>query len=76
MVKFHKRTFVKALTWEGSGAIILFALYVCTGRGFGEGAIFALGYTAIRVAMFYLHARIWKRFDWGKPTLPEEENEL
>ncbi|MCK4815420.1 DUF2061 domain-containing protein [bacterium] len=73
MANFHKRTFVKGLTWEGSGFITLFLIsYVITNEAL-TASIFSIGYTVLRVLMFYLHERIWKKTAWGKPILKDNE---
>lgn len=77
MINFHKRTFVKGLTWECSGLIALFSIMY-----FGiivpdalTASIWTVVYTAIRVGMYYIHERIWKRTSWGKTPLLEEKDE-
>lgn len=67
MICFHKRTLVKGLTWEGSGLIALFLImYLGIIPDALTASIWTIAYTAIRVGMFYIHERIWKRTSWGK----------
>jgi len=74
MINFHKRTFVKGCTWELSGAILLALIcYIYTGEAV-SASLFSIGYTVLRVGMYYLHERIWKRTSWGKSSLPKEED--
>ena len=74
MVNFHKRTFVKGLTWEGSGLITLFCIsYFITHEAI-TASIFSIGYTALRVLMFYLHERLWKKTTWGKSILGAKDD--
>ena len=73
---FHKRTFVKGLTWECSGLISLFIVAYAFGLADAfTASIFTISYTALRVCMFYLHERIWKRIFWGKQPLNEKDDE-
>ena len=37
-------------------------------------SIFTLAYTTIRVGMYYIHERIWKKNSWGKPN-KEKDND-
>lgn len=76
MQNFHKRTFVKGLTWEGSGLIILFLIaYFGIYSNAISASIFTISYTVVRVGMYYIHERIWKRTAWGKAILKEKEKE-
>ena len=75
LFNFHKRTFVKGLTWEGSGLIALFLIsYFITNEAL-TASIFSIGYTCLRVAMFYVHERIWKKTTWGKSILIEKKDD-
>jgi len=71
----HKRTFVKGLTWECSGLIILFLIAYFILHEALTASIFSIGYTVGRVIMYYIHERIWKKTSWLKPPLNENENE-
>lgn len=73
MINFHKRTFVKGLTWEGSGLIALFLASITVLPDALTASIFTVTYTAVRVGMYYIHERIWKRTSWGKSSLPKEK---
>ena len=75
MINFHKRTLVKGITWEGSGLIALFLItYFGIMSNALTASIFTISYTIIRVGMYYIHERIWKRTSWGKPTLVEKKD--
>ena len=75
MANFHKRTFVKGLTWEGSGLISLFiAAYAFGLTDALTASIFTIVYTAARVGMYYIHERIWKKTSWGK-SFKKKDNE-
>ena len=74
MANFHKRTFVKGLTWEGSGLIALFLASITVLPDALTASIFTIAYTCLRVAMFYVHERIWKKTTWGKTILMEKKD--
>lgn len=71
---FHKRTFVKGLTWEGSGLITLFlVMYLGVVPDVLTASVFTIAYTTIRVLMYYIHERVWKKTAWGKKFKIEEK---
>jgi len=39
-------------------------------------SVFTVFYTAIRVGMYYLHERIWKKTSWCKQSLVEKEKDV
>ena len=59
------RSLAKGLTWEGSGlAVVALLSYVLTGNAvlsLKAGILF----TGVRVAMYVVHERVWKRIKWG-----------
>jgi len=68
MINFHKRTFIKGLTWEGSGLIALFLImYFGVVPNALTASIWTVVYTVARVGMYYIHERVWKKTSWGKP---------
>lgn len=73
MANFHKRTFVKGLTWECSGLIALFLASITVLPDALTASIFTITYTVIRVGMYYIHERIWKKTTWGKTILKDSE---
>lgn len=76
MINFHKRTFVKGLTWECSGLIALFLASITVLPNALTASIFTITYTAIRVGMYYVHERIWKKTSWCKSSLVEKEADV
>lgn len=74
-IRFHKRTFIKGITWEGSGAITLFLVAYFILPNVWTASVFSIGYTALRVCMYYIHERLWKRFSWFKSPLINEEKD-
>lgn len=74
--KFHKRTFIKGLTWECSGLIALFlVMYFGVVPNALIASVWTIIYTAIRVGMYYIHERIWKKTSWGKSFLSKEKSD-
>lgn len=59
------RSLVKGLTWETSGLVTVAVIsFVLTGdvmRAVKAGIV----YFGLRVAMYFVHERIWKKFRWG-----------
>lgn len=67
MINFHKRTFIKGLTWECSGLIILFLImYFGVVPDAIVASMWTIVYTIVRIGMYYIHDRIWKKTSWGK----------
>lgn len=62
----YKRTLVKATTWELSGVIILTIINFSIFGQAGMSFTIAVGYGILRIFMYYLHERIWKKFSWYK----------
>lgn len=58
MTSTKTRSFIKGLTWELLGIVILFALA-------GHWRIVA-SYFVLRVALYFVYERVWKRIMWGK----------
>ena len=75
MINFHKRTLIKGITWEGSGLITLFLASITVLPDALTASIFTIAYTAMRVGMYYLHERIWKKTSWCKPNLDVKKDE-
>jgi len=70
MINFYKRTFIKGLTWECSGLITLFLImYFGVVPDALTASMWTVVYTVVRVGMYYIHERIWKKTSWGKSEL-------
>lgn len=68
-----KRTAVKALTWQGTGLIVMSLLgYAMTGS-WGAAGTYALGTAALGLVMFVLHERAWDRIAWGRAPLARDD---
>jgi len=63
----YKRTLLKAITWELSGVISLSIINYLFFGSIWQSAGVAIGYGILRIFMYYLHERVWKRINWYKP---------
>jgi uncharacterized membrane protein len=60
------RSFIKGVSWETIGFIItLFAIYIIYGN-FLVSLKFTAILTVIKVFLFFVHERLWKKIRWGK----------
>lgn len=60
------RSFVKGVCWETITFIItLFAVYLVYGN-FLSSLEFAAILTVFKIALFFVHERLWKKIRWGK----------
>lgn len=75
-MKVYKRTLIKAVTWEMSGMAMLCAIAYAQTGSWWQGSIFSIGYTVLRVIMYYFHSRLWKRIKWGKNIGDNEPTEF
>jgi len=65
LVSTWLRSLVKGLTWEVSGLITVAVIaFMLTGNAFQSLQAGGCFFT-IRVVMYVIHERIWKRFKWG-----------
>ena len=65
-----KRTFLKAISWQVSGFVVMALIgYVATGS-FDAAAGVAVASTAIGFVAFFLHERLWDRIAWGRDHRP------
>ena len=62
----HARSIAKAVSWRLVGSMDTFVLsYLVTGNLVWAGSI-ASAETLTKIALFYLHERIWRRVTWGR----------
>lgn len=67
----HYRSLVKAISWRAGGTIVTFAVaWSLTGKLDLAAQIGGLD-TAIKLAAFYIHERLWNRLSFGKLKPPE-----
>ena len=66
MASVPLRSFIKGVCWETVGFIItLFAVYLIYGN-FLSSLKFTLVLTFIKIFLFFVHERLWKKIRWGK----------
>lgn len=52
------RSFVKGVIWELSGPAILWC--------FTHEVKVVIGYTSVRIILYFVYERFWKKIRWGK----------
>jgi adenylylsulfate kinase len=66
MASTYQRSLIKGVVWEFISFIIAtFAIYLFYGD-IGTSIKFSLVLTAIKIPLFFIHERIWKKVKWGK----------
>jgi len=58
MASTRLRSGIKGIIWESTAPIILFA--------FIQKWHIVIGYTIVRIIMYFFYERIWKKIKWGK----------
>jgi len=67
----HYRSIVKALSWRAGGTVVTCLIaWILTGD-FNLATRIGLLDTAIKIAAFYMHERLWDRWNFGKRKPPE-----
>jgi adenylylsulfate kinase len=66
MASTYQRSLMKGVLWELiSFFIASFAVYLVYGN-IGTSILFSLVLTLIKVPLFFIHERMWKKVKWGK----------
>ncbi len=66
MSSTYQRSLVKGIVWESiSFALTLIAVYMIYGN-LALSIKFTLGMTLIKMVLFFIHERTWKKVKWGK----------
>jgi len=66
MASIPLRSFIKGVCWETISFILtFFAVYLIYGD-FLNSLKFSLVLTTIKILLFFLHERLWKKIRWGK----------
>lgn len=61
-----QRSFIKGMVWElVSFFIATIAVYLAYGD-IGDSLKFSLVLTSIKIPLFFIHERAWKKVKWGK----------
>lgn len=67
----HFRSIMKAVTWRAGGTVVTFIVAWVMTREFELAAQIGLLDTAIKLAAFYVHERVWMKINFGKLKPPE-----
>jgi len=66
MTSTYKRSFLKGVVWEAFSFVITFvAVYFFYGD-IDFSIKFSLGLSLVKVLLFFIHERVWKKIRWGK----------
>jgi len=66
MASIPLRSFIKGICWETVSFILtFFAVYLIYGNLLNS-LKFSLTLTAIKILLFFVHERVWKKIRWGK----------
>jgi adenylylsulfate kinase len=61
-----ERSFIKGLIWEFiSFIVVILAVYFVYGN-LTMSVQFSIVLTLVKIPIFFLHERIWKKIKWGK----------
>jgi len=60
------RSFIKGVIWETGSFILTFgSVYVIYGN-FLSSLKFSVVLTTVKIMLFFIHERLWKKVRWGK----------
>jgi len=62
----HLRSLVKAATWRATGTIDTFVLSFFFTRSVKLASSIAFTEVVTKIALFYMHERVWNRISWGR----------
>jgi uncharacterized membrane protein len=70
----HSRTFIKSITWFFSALVVTFIIMmIISGGDWLKSFVEAIIIQFIKMAVYYLHERIWNKSNYGqrlkKPAL-------
>jgi uncharacterized membrane protein len=66
----HSRSLMKAVSWRTTGTIDTFIIsFVVTGRVGVAGTIASVE-VITKIALYYLHERVWAVIPWGRASRP------
>jgi adenylylsulfate kinase len=66
MASTYERSLLKGVVWEAiSFVLTLIAVYIIYGN-LSFSVKFSLVLTVIKMFLFFIHERIWKKVMWGK----------
>ena len=61
-----ERSFLKGFTWEFISFIITFAFVYLIYGNFDMSLKVSLFLSLIKICIFFIHERVWKKIMWGK----------
>lgn len=61
-----KRSLTKAITYRLISSLGVFVVVSTLTSSLTIGGIFTLGEACVKIVVFYLHERLWKKVKWGK----------
>jgi uncharacterized membrane protein len=67
----HSRSFAKAASWRLTGSIDTFVLSLLITGSFKFAGGIAGTELATKIALYYVHERIWAAIPWGRSVRPE-----
>jgi len=71
MTESHFRSMAKAITWRAGGTAVTFCVAWILTRKLELAAQIGVLDTALKLAAFYAHERLWNRLQFGKRKPPE-----
>jgi adenylylsulfate kinase len=69
----HARSIAKALTWRVGGLVLTVAVAWIITRRADIAASIGLADTAVKLAAFYIHERVWLKIRFGQQKTPDYE---
>lgn len=66
-----KRSLVKALTWRVIAFLITIIAVYMYSKDIKESLIVGVSANITKIFLYYLHERIWNRFNYGRILTPE-----
>jgi uncharacterized membrane protein len=66
----HSRSLMKAVSWRTTGTIDTFIIsFIVTGKVGVAGTIASVE-VITKIALYYLHERVWAVIPWGRASRP------
>ena len=62
----YERSFLKGVFWEVISFFIALGVAYLIYGNFPDSIRFAIILTIIKIPLFFIHERIWKKIRWGK----------
>ncbi len=62
----HRRSLAKAISWRITGTLDTFILGLIVTRSMKFAGSIAVAELMTKIALFYIHERVWGRIRWGR----------